>query len=356
MNITYKKNSIMENKKNTHKEKYRFDYLKKVYIQYILRYVSMIKNNINKKKEEYNLDFAQEAIAKELQIDIFNYYNIFDKFFEENVQKYFSNITFDYLANDIQSIFANDNLYNFKYSEIKTYSNFTFNDAGNVMLYIIVNQLNKMISCKINKESEDKDDDLIKDSEDEDDDLISKIDMKTVRCKYICEFIMTVFSLVEEDYEMFEICGYQTEKFKNNFIHEIINYRAKQFIQDEDSDYFTKMLEKMSSRPYKESANEFEEKVDKDQQEITKTLELDDKLDEMKNKYTDKHGVAPTAEMLDEFKEAIISGDQGGDDPEVFDPRADAKGDEVLDQGAGYSGFTDFDFETGDGFDYSGET
>jgi hypothetical protein len=219
------------------------------------------------------------------------------------------------------------------------------------MLYIIVNQLNKMISCKIGKE----DDDLIKDSEDEDDDLISKIDMKTVRCKYICEFIMTVFSLVEEDYEMFEICGYQTEKFKNNFIHEIISYRAKKFIQDDDSDYFTKMLEKMSSRPYKESANEFEEKVDKDQQEITKTLELDDKLDEMKNKYTDKHGVAPTAEMLDEFKEAIISGDQGGDDPEVFDPSADAKGAEVLDQGAGYSGFTDFDFETGDGFDYSGE-
>ena len=116
------------------------------------------------------------------------------------------------------------------------------------------------------------------------------------------------------------------------------------------------MLEKMSSRPYKESANEFEEKVDKDQQEITKTLEFDDKLDEMKNKYTDKHGVAPTAEMLDEFKEAIISGNQGGDDPEVFDPSADAKGDEVLDQGAGYSGFTDFDFETGDGFDYSAES
>ena len=69
-----------------------------------------------------------------------------------------------------------------------------------------------MISCKI-----EKDDDLIKDTEDEDDDLISKIDMKTIRCKYICEFIMTVFSLVEEDYEMFEICGYQTEKFKNNF-------------------------------------------------------------------------------------------------------------------------------------------
>ena len=31
--------------------------------------------------------------------------------------------------------------------------------------------------------------------------IISKIDMKTVKCKYICEFIMTVFNLVEEDYE-----------------------------------------------------------------------------------------------------------------------------------------------------------
>jgi hypothetical protein len=154
---------------------------------------------------------------------------------------------------------------------------------------------------------------------------------------------------------MFEICGYQTEKFKNIFIHEIINYKSKQFIQDEDTDYFTKMMGKMSSRPLKESTNEFEEKIDKEQQDITQTLELDDKLDEMKNKYTQKHGVAPSAEMLSEFKETIISGDQGGDDAEVFDPSADAKGDEVLDQGAGYSGFSDFDFETGDGFDYSGE-
>ena len=74
------------------------------------------------------------------------------------------------------------------------------------------------------------------------------------------------------------------------------------------------------------------------------------------NKQGDKHGVEPTAEMLDEFKDALLSRIKEGDDPEVFDPSADAKGEEVLDQGAGYSGFSDFDFETGDGFDYSGET
>ena len=354
MSVVYKKNSVMENKKNTSKEKYRFDYLKKVYVQYILRYATMIKNNVDKKKEEYKLEFAQDAISKELQIDIYNYYNIFDKFFENNVSKYFSKIHFDYSSKDIESMFANDNLYNFNYSEIKSYSNFTFNDAGNVILYIIVNQLNNMIVCKSSKE-EDKDDDLLGKGDEEDDDLISKIDMNTAKCKYICEFIMTVFNLIEEDYEMFEICGYQTEKFKNNFIHEIIDYRAKQFVQDDDSNYFTKMLEKMSSRPYKESTDEFEEKINKEQQEITQNLELDDKLDEMKDKYTQKHGVVPTAEMLDEFKEQLLFGTEGGEDPEVFDPSADAKGAEVLDQGAGYSGFTDFDFETGDGFDYSSE-
>jgi hypothetical protein len=32
-----------------------------------------------------------------------------------------------------------------------------------------------------------------------------------------------------------------------------------------------------------------------------------------------------------------------------------AMGKDVLDQGAGYGEFTEYDFETGDGFDYSAE-
>jgi predicted rRNA methylase YqxC with S4 and FtsJ domains len=31
------------------------------------------------------------------------------------------------------------------------------------------------------------------------------------------------------------------------------------------------------------------------------------------------------------------------------------KGEDVIDQGADYGGFADYDFETGDGFDYAHE-
>jgi len=216
------------------------------------------------------------------------------------------------------------------------------------MLYILVNQLNKMI---IGKGSED-DKGLLSDdiTGGDDDDLINKIEMKTLKAKYICEFIVVIFELIKEDNETFNICTNQTEKFRNNLIHEIIDYKAKLIIQDDDFDYFSKMLGKMSSKPYKESADEYTEQIEKEQNEIDTEMNLQDKVDEMKQRYTDKHGKAPTEEMLEEFKQTVLDGGMIGDDPEVFDPEAGAKGVDVLDQGAGYSEFTDFDFETGDGF------
>ena len=336
-------------KTNNNRDKYRFDYIKKVYIQYLIRFSSMIKNNVNKQNDEYDLhDLISEKMEDELRKDIHDYYNIFDKFFIDNVSKYFANIHFEIGANDIQKIFANDSLYNFTYNKILTYSEFNFNDAGNVMLYILVNQMNKMIIGK----SSDDDKGLLSDDkmETDDDDLINKIEMKTIKAKYICEFIIVVFNLIKDDNELFNICGNQTEKFKNNLIHDIIDFKAKLMIQDEDFDYFSKMLGKMSSKPYKESVNEYTEQINKEQQEIDVEMDVQDKVEEMKKRYTDKYGKAPTDDMLEEFKQTVVDGGMIGDDPEVFDPEAGARGVDVLDQGAGYSEFTDFDFETGDGF------
>lgn len=336
-------------KTSANKDKYRFDYIKKVYTQYLIRYSSMIKNNVNKQNEEYDLhDLIPEKMEDELRKDIHDYYNLFERFYEEGISRYFSNIHFEIGPNEVQKIFANDSLYNYTYNKILSYSEFNFNDAGNVMLYILVNQLNKMI---IGKGSED-DKGLLSDdiTGGDDDDLINKIEMKTLKAKYICEFIVVIFELIKEDNETFNVCTNQTEKFRNNLIHEIIDYKAKLIIQDDDFDYFSKMLGKMSSKPYKESADEYTEQIEKEQNEIDTEMNLQDKVDEMKQRYTDKHGKAPTEEMLEEFKQTVLDGGMIGDDPEVFDPEAGAKGVDVLDQGAGYSEFTDFDFETGDGF------
>jgi hypothetical protein len=280
MNNIYKKNDSISKKKNEmNQEKYRFNYLKKVYIQYILKYSNMIKNNINKKREEFDIQFSKDLISKEIQTDIYKYYDIFDKFLHEDVSKFFSNVIFDYSSKDIDSIFATDILYDYKFEKIKKYSDFNFNDASNVMLYIIVSQLNKII---IFKGADDalKKDELIN-YEDDDDDLIKKMDtmksnMKTIRSKYICEFILLIFHLIDEDNEIFEKCENETEKIKNSFIHDIIQQRSKLMSQDEDTDYFSKMLSKMSSRPSQQSTNEFDEKVNNDQKEINDNIELEE--------------------------------------------------------------------------------
>jgi hypothetical protein len=358
MNNIYKKNDNISKKKNEmNQEKYRFNYLKKVYIQYILKYSNMIKNNINKKREEFDIQFSKDLISKEIQTDIYKYYDIFDKFLHEDVSKFFSNVVFDYSSKDIDTIFATDILYDYKFEKIKKYSDFNFNDASNVMLYIIVSQLNKIIIFK-GVDDPLKKDELI-DYEDDDDDLIKKMDtmksnMKTIRSKYICEFILLIFHLIDEDNEIFEKCENETEKIKNSFIHEIIQQRSKIISQDEDTDYFSKMLSKMSSRPIQQSTNEFDEKINNDQKEINDNIELEDKVDDIKYKLTEKYGKVPGEDKLDNIKR-ILQNSENEENMEEFDPNGDSKGDEVLDQGASYSGFNDYDFETGDGFDYSGE-
>ena len=65
-------------------------------------------------------------------------------------------------------------------------------------------------------------------------------------------------------------------------------------------------------------------------------------------------GIAPSEQYLEDYKQKQFEAINGnGDNEGMMDDGP--KGEDVIDQGADYGGFADYDFETGDGFDYSAE-
>ena len=362
-NFTYlvKEGSNSANKKQSIKNKFlveknRLDYLKKVYIQYLRKYLSIIKNGLSKDKEEQNLSFAQDFVVKEMQIAIYEHYQKFEKFINDDIRKYFKNINLDFSNKYINSIIGKDSSYTFDYEKVKFYSDFNFNDASIFLLFIIVRQMNKMFSCNVLKENDENK--LIEDtSNNEEDDLILNMDLQRKECKYIAEFILCIMEMMEDDFEIFEVCKNQSEKVKNIYIHDIIETKAKYILQDDDEGFFAKQLQMISGKVIQQ-VNEADQKIEEEQVDINMSLEKDEEInflvEQEKDKYINQFGVAPSEQYLEDYKQKQFEAMNGnGDNEDMMDDGP--KGEDVIDQGANYGGFADYDFETGDGFDYAPE-
>jgi hypothetical protein len=239
---------------------------------------------------------------------------------------------------------------------VKFYSDFNFNDASTFLLFIIVRQMNKMFSCNVLKENDENK--LISDiSNNEEDDLILNMDLQRKECKYIAEFILCIMEMMEEDFEIFEVCKNQSEKVKNIYIHDIIETKAKYILQDDDEGFFAKQLQMVSGKVIQQ-VNEANEKIEEEQVDINMSLEKDEEInflvEQEKDKYMNQFGVAPSEQYLEDYKQKQFEAMNGnGDNKDMMDDGP--KGEDVIDQGADYGGFADYDFETGDGFDYAPE-
>ena len=90
---------------------------------------------------------------------------------------------------------------------------------------------------------------------------------------------------------------------------------------------------------------------------LDKDLDYQDKISmvmQMGHKYLmEKYGTEPSDEQLEGFKDDYMKNLEENQlyEDEVYDFDSAPKGDEVIDQGAGYGELADF--EDGDGFDYS---
>jgi len=320
--------------------KRKLDYIKKFYITKLKKYLSIIKNSRDRTSNNIHLSFMDKnsVFSLELQSEIYNEYKVLDPFLNEDIKKYFMDLELDYTNEEINSINGVDNIYNSKYEKIKVYSDFNFNDAANVLLFMLIEQLNKFILCKLQENTDD----------------VYNTTYKSNKCKYICNFIMLLLDELESDYELFNLCNDDAEKIKNILIHNKIEYKLKQFIKD-DVDYVTMMMQS------KMKTSRIDTEEEEDQVEINENEKYQEKIDYIiekgKRELSEKYGYTPSDDQLESYKEDYLKNMQ--DDmmfeSEIYDLNSGAKGQEVIDQGADYGGFNEYDFETGDGFDYSGE-
>jgi hypothetical protein len=158
MNISSEKEKI---KIRERMNKERLDYLKTFYISKLKKYLSIIKNGFNNNFDGFDLSYSSnEDVSLELQSFIYDETQKIIPFLEEDISKYFKDINLNYTNNEINSINGIDNIYNSSYEKIKKYSDFNFNDASNVLLYIIIHELNSMILCSSSSESLEKKEDF----------------------------------------------------------------------------------------------------------------------------------------------------------------------------------------------------
>ncbi len=285
---------------------YRTIYIKKVFNQYFRTFLSIIKHGDNKTIDIPQIEFTSEDISKEIQEEIRLYYDRFTKFINPEVSLFFQDIFFDYSANEINDIIGKNDIYNCQYTTIKEISTLNFSNVNDILTYLLIKQLQKFILCVNLEKKEAKD--LEKDeNEKEIEDDIYKIDIYSKKCKYICEFIITVFDIVLEDMYYTDDCFIELKKFKNFMIYEIIDYRSKQIEKEEkdEDNYFAKM---MNIGFAKEGSSirigELENEIDNEQNEVDQVMKDQDSLDYYMNvgrkEFVQNEGREPTeTELLD---------------------------------------------------------
>jgi len=327
------------------------EYLKTFYVSRMKKYLSSIKNGIDKTNIEHvDLSFSgDEQISIELQSEVYQYYKKMLPFMDDNVRQYFMNIDLKYTNSEIKSIYGIDNIYNSTFEKIKYYSDFNFNDAYHVVLYIIIEELNNMIKCSISNK-------LQKESNTTNE--LMNIDDKNIKCKYICNYILLLFEDLESDKDFFVNCKNAYDTIKNSLEHDIIEYKVKEYYREDKTDFLLQQI-KVDKGIY--SLDYLAEENEKAEKEYLQNMEENDReyyiLEKGKKELYNKFGYEPSDEDLNEYKEKYLS--ELNIDQEIENDEnnysLDVKKDDVIDQGADYGSFNEYDFETGDGFDYSAE-
>ena len=217
--------------------KKRLDYIKKLYITKIKKYLSIIKNGISI-TDNINIKFVEDdAILLDLQSDIYNENIKLEMFLNEDIRKNFMSLTIDYTNDEINSIYGIDNIYNNKYDKIKVYSSFNFKDAANVLLHMVITQLNRFIVCSL----ESYDNKELVFNED-----VYNSNVKNVKCRNICQFIVVILEELDSDNEIFNICSDGTEQIKNSLIQDYYIKKSKLLHKDVDyvSEQYTQLFSK----------------------------------------------------------------------------------------------------------------
>ena len=144
-------------------------------------------------------------------------------------------------------------------------------------------------------------------------------------------------------------------KIKNSIIHDYINLKSKKLLDEDEDDYYIKNMKNKISKT-STFIGDLEEFLDLEQKDIDKKIEIDDKMEFIIDKAKKELGVNATEEELENYIKLNQDKENIFENNELNDLLSGGpKGEEVLDQGAGYGELNEFDFEDGDGFNYTEE-
>ncbi len=261
------------------KEANRLHYIKRVYNLYFRTYLSMIQNNYTIEDKIVELEYTTEKVSKEVQEEIYKEYNLIQKFMMPDVRSSFQDLVFDQSSYEIDSIYGKNPIYNHTYTDIIQPSNFDNNQASQVILLLLVQQLNRFLVC-------------VKDMTPQGGDEMRAREITSRKCKNIVDFYLVIFSIMERDKEFYDTCTKEVENYKNQMVQEILENRLK-MIRDEDAgldNYFLKVYS-MSQMKTKTGLKikETEEENEKEQEVLDEDMSAEDRRDMLREKVTQEY-------------------------------------------------------------------
>lgn len=311
----------------------RLNYFKKLYLK-ISKYLSIIKNRFEFDRDKKINLINNPKQRSEMKSEIIIENSKLDSLLVSEISNKFIDIEMKYSLDEINSIYGTRNVMDKNSEKTLKYSNFTTNDASNLMEYIFYEQLNLLFSN--NQESE------LKSAE------------KSVKNKYVAQFINIIIEEMEEDYQLFEICNKNDEfehldaRFYNAYQLKIITSDQKYEIKD-----FLKKMSNSKGVSLDTEYNTLEDDVQLSDEikDISESITDRDKFDSIKQEYLNS---SETDEDLDltSLKEIKSRIDQENEEIEEEDMVTDGilKNKDIIDMGSGYGEHNEFDFETGEGF------
>jgi hypothetical protein len=190
---------------------------------------------------------------------------------------------------------------------------------------------------------------------------IYESDIKNKKCVYMCEFVTVLLEELLEYNELFVNCKNGSDGIKNSLIHDFIMKKAS-YIKKEDDDFLDTVMKRKFEEMGTGPVDYLEEELELEQKEIDEDMRLhefdDYVLGEGYKKLTEKLGHEPNEDELTSYRqELIMQREEGEFEDDSFIPflevQMDKESNERMDSGADYGGLQSYDFEDGDGFDYS---
>ncbi len=293
-----------------YRDEYRLNYLKKVYNLYFRYYLSFVQNkmSIQTLVDKVNEKIVGSKVQMEdIQKDITQNFLFLEKYIESSNNDFLQDLFFEHDANQINNIQGTNDKYINNFSEI-VYSDFNMENACLVVLNLLVLELNRFIICRT--------------------DPTQMTELTSRKCQIVCEFILDILNLVENDTKMYNGCDEAIQRFKDAMLIHYLKEKAKkmQEVEEGEDNQLQRILNinstKSGAGTILTSVDDVSEQLDKEQLDVDETLKMQEKEDN-ENEFAashlkDKLGRDPTQAEIDKFKEEMDLGNEKLDSEETI--------------------------------------